>query len=124
RRERAPRVGTGVIEGMKMAARIRHVHLGSRDIKGVHLPGYDILRFANAYHHGLHLRISRESRGSQPPCPELYGPPFGGRASNRLQVLDQLFPCKSDWRKHEEAVVELRPQHCNASTGNSHATLR
>lgn len=52
-RERAPRVGTCVIEGMQIPACIRNVHLGSRDIEDAHLPRDDIFRFTNSYQYGF-----------------------------------------------------------------------
>ncbi|MGH9969142.1 MAG: hypothetical protein ACREBG_15265 [Pyrinomonadaceae bacterium] len=52
-RERARPVGTCVIEGMQMSARIRNVHLGSLDIEDAHLTRDDILRITNSYQHDL-----------------------------------------------------------------------
>jgi hypothetical protein len=57
RRERAPSVGTCVIEGMKLSVNIRNVHLGAGKIKHAHLSRSDIFCVSNWYQHNFDFLI-------------------------------------------------------------------
>jgi len=49
--ERAAHVGTGVVERVEMAARIRHIHAGSTDLEDPHLAVLDIRRGTDPFLH-------------------------------------------------------------------------